>query len=273
MDLFTAKKLTALRKYHSLSQEALAEKAGVSRQAVSKWERSEASPDTDNLLILSRIYSVSVDDILGEKSADELIAELEEKKNRTEAEKTAESPDIKGFATKVYIEEAPVNEDITHIIKNENDIYFSDILPEKRGTENEAPEIFPEEEKRKKRRGRIRIRKTVKLPPLYPSLAKHLLLFPYFVVAALIFVAFGFFGKMWHPAWLIFLTIPAYYLTALAFFAPTKKKILKRIPVYYFAILLFISLGIIFNWWAYAWFVFLLIPIYYWAVSLIKNET
>lgn len=272
MDLFTAKKLTALRKYHSLSQEALAEKAGVSRQAVSKWERSEASPDTDNLLTLSRIYSVSVDDILGEKSADELIAELEAKKNGQEASDTAEIPDTKDTATKVYIEEAPVKENITDILINENDIYFSDILSEKKVTENETPDILYGEEKKKRRRGRIRIRKTVKLPPLYPSLAKHLLMFPYFVIAALIFVAFGFFGKLWHPAWLIFLTIPAYYLTAPAFFAPTKKKILMRIPVYYFAILLFISLGIIFNLWAYAWFVFLLIPIYYWAVSLMKNE-
>lgn len=272
MDLFTAKKLTALRKYHSLSQEALAEKAGVSRQAVSKWERAEASPDTDNLLILSRIYSVSVDDILGEKSADELIAALESRKASAESEKTSEALDTEGFATKVYIEETPLKTDVTDIIKNENDIYFSDILSEKKVTENEVPEILSDEKKGKRIRGRIRIRKTVKLPPLYPSLAKHLLLFPYIVVAALIFVAFGFLGKLWHPAWLIFLTVPAYYLTALAFFAPTKKKILMRIPVYYFAILLFLSLGIIFNLWAYAWFVFLLIPVYYWAVSLIKNK-
>ena len=39
MNLFTAKKLTDLRKHFSLSQEALAEKVGVSRQAISKWER------------------------------------------------------------------------------------------------------------------------------------------------------------------------------------------------------------------------------------------
>lgn len=47
-----------------LSQEALAEKLGVSRQAVSKWERSESSPDTDNLIALAKLYGVSLDELL-----------------------------------------------------------------------------------------------------------------------------------------------------------------------------------------------------------------
>ena len=50
MNLEIAKRLADLRKQNGLSQEQLAEKIGVSRQAVSKWERSEASPDTDNII-------------------------------------------------------------------------------------------------------------------------------------------------------------------------------------------------------------------------------
>lgn len=45
-------------------QEELAEQLGVSRQAVSKWERSESSPDTDNLIALARLYGVSIDELL-----------------------------------------------------------------------------------------------------------------------------------------------------------------------------------------------------------------
>ena len=64
MNIEIANRLVTLRKRNSLSQEALAEKLGISRQAVSKWERAEASPDTDNLILLSRIYGISMDELL-----------------------------------------------------------------------------------------------------------------------------------------------------------------------------------------------------------------
>lgn len=59
MNLEIANRLLALRREHGYSQEELAYKLGVSRQAVSKWERAESSPDTDNLLALARLYGVS----------------------------------------------------------------------------------------------------------------------------------------------------------------------------------------------------------------------
>ena len=64
MNLEIASRLVALRKENNLSQEALAEKLGISRQAVSKWERAEASPDTDNLIALAKLYHVSLDELL-----------------------------------------------------------------------------------------------------------------------------------------------------------------------------------------------------------------
>ena len=65
MNVQTADKLVQLRKEKGLSQEELAEKLGISRQAVSKWERAEASPDTDNLVTLAKLYGISLDDLLG----------------------------------------------------------------------------------------------------------------------------------------------------------------------------------------------------------------
>lgn len=65
MNVETANKLMRHRKQLGLSQEELAEKIGVSRQAVSKWERAESSPDTENLISLSKIYNVSIDEMLG----------------------------------------------------------------------------------------------------------------------------------------------------------------------------------------------------------------
>ena len=64
MNIEIANRLVNLRKSNNLSQEALAEKLGISRQAVSKWERAEASPDTDNLILLARLYGVSLDELL-----------------------------------------------------------------------------------------------------------------------------------------------------------------------------------------------------------------
>ena len=64
MDLAMAQRLVDRRKAAGLSQEALAAQLGVSRQAVSKWERSECSPDTDNLIALAALYGVSLDELL-----------------------------------------------------------------------------------------------------------------------------------------------------------------------------------------------------------------
>lgn len=74
MNIEIANRLVQLRKQHGYSQEELAAKLGLSRQAVSKWERAEASPDTDNLIMLSRVYGVSLDELL---KTDEPIPEPE----------------------------------------------------------------------------------------------------------------------------------------------------------------------------------------------------
>ena len=65
MNIKLADRLVELRKEHKLSQEALAEKLGLSRQSISKWERAEASPDTDNLIALAEVYGISLDQLLG----------------------------------------------------------------------------------------------------------------------------------------------------------------------------------------------------------------
>ena len=70
MNIEIANRLLELRKKNGYSQEELANKLGISRQSVSKWERAEASPDTDNLILLAKIYNVSLDELLGASSVD-----------------------------------------------------------------------------------------------------------------------------------------------------------------------------------------------------------
>ena len=64
MNIEIANRLRQMRNKNNLSQEELAAKMGVSRQAVSKWERAEASPDTENLILLAKLYGVSIDELL-----------------------------------------------------------------------------------------------------------------------------------------------------------------------------------------------------------------
>ena len=135
MNLSIASRLAELRQEQGLSQEALAERLGVSRQAVSKWERGESSPDTDNLIAVAELYGLSLDALVLGRDA----------------------PAPSQPAT------------------------FS-------GTD-------PEAENRKRRK-------------------KALLRFPYPVFLALCYLWLGFAFHLWHPGWLIFLTIPLYYSMA-----------------------------------------------------------
>ena len=60
----TGQKIQALRKGRGLTQEQLAARPGVSRQAVSRWELDETLPDTQNLLPLKEALGVSIDTLL-----------------------------------------------------------------------------------------------------------------------------------------------------------------------------------------------------------------
>lgn len=61
-------KLQALRRQHGLTQEVLAQQLGVSRQTLSKWESGAVLPDTENVLRLSALFSVSTDYLLKEEA-------------------------------------------------------------------------------------------------------------------------------------------------------------------------------------------------------------
>ncbi|MCD8381708.1 MAG: helix-turn-helix domain-containing protein [Clostridiales bacterium] len=60
-------KILKLRKEKGLSQDALAELLGVSRQAISKWELGEAMPDISNIIQLSQFFHVSLDFLMNDE--------------------------------------------------------------------------------------------------------------------------------------------------------------------------------------------------------------
>ncbi len=59
-------KLQILRKQHGYSQEQLAEKLGIARQTISKWENGQAVPELNGLVLLSDLYGVTIDRMVKE---------------------------------------------------------------------------------------------------------------------------------------------------------------------------------------------------------------
>ena len=57
------KKLAELRKARAITQEKLANRLGVSRQAVQKWENNSAMPDISKLIMISELFGVTIEEL------------------------------------------------------------------------------------------------------------------------------------------------------------------------------------------------------------------
>ena len=68
-------KLMELRRKEGLSQEELGYKLNVTRQTVSKWELGQTTPEMDKLIEISKLFNMSVDDLIND-------SELENKTNQ-----------------------------------------------------------------------------------------------------------------------------------------------------------------------------------------------
>lgn len=198
MNVQIAQRLAELRRAKGYSQEALANELGLSRQAVSKWERAESSPDTENLIALARLYGVSLDDLLNvDKDIEDDVAfenaERAEKTARAQAEReealreqrahqeamaqaTAAATQASEAAARAAQAAAAASEQAASARTSAAAAAGSPTDPE-----SDAP----------RRRGPWRS-------------------FPYSVVATILFFVFCFGFHAWTTAWLVFLTIPIY---------------------------------------------------------------
>ena len=82
-----SEKLYSLRRGAGLSQEQLAERLGVSRQAISKWESGVSTPESEKLVLISNYFGVSVDYLIKE---DIVEAAKAEPKSDPEEKKSAQ---------------------------------------------------------------------------------------------------------------------------------------------------------------------------------------
>ena len=220
MNIEIANRLQQLRKEKGYSQEELAQALGLSRQAVSKWERAESSPDTDNLICLARLYNMSLDELLNTSESTE---EIRERTIEVEEEKKEDNND--GEYIKI---------DKGHICSRGHDDEYI--------RENKHPVLI------------ITLSSITALLatilflvfgfafdawyvcwifflfiPLLASLFEAIFhthaftSFCYPVLVAGIYCFVGLEFDLWHPLWVLFLTIPVYYII----FDPIDKFVLK----------------------------------------------
>lgn len=81
--MILADKIMELRKKSGWSQEELADKLGVSRQAVSKWEGASSIPDLERIIAMSRLFGVSTDYLLKEELEEETPHTADEQEERS----------------------------------------------------------------------------------------------------------------------------------------------------------------------------------------------
>lgn len=80
-------KLSDLRKSKHLSQEEVADRLGVTRQTISKWETDQSTPDFDKIIPICELYGLSSDELLGNINSDDTKEKKGEEINSQEVEK------------------------------------------------------------------------------------------------------------------------------------------------------------------------------------------
>lgn len=221
MTIENANRLAEMRRAHGYSQEELAEKLNISRQAVSKWERAESSPDTDNLIALAQLYGVSLDVLLGLQLPPAAQANNDAAEYEAPAE-TEELPVAASPAEAPFAESVSPQEDSSYDPLPEGS-YYDHIAREKQNARKAA---------RKRRRN-----------------------LPYPVLVTMAYLILGSVFNQWHPGWIIFLTIPLFYLP------DSERKPLRLLGNPVMITIIYLLLGFLCHAWHPGWLVFLLIPL------------
>lgn len=197
MNIEIANRLVQLRKAHNLSQEQLAEKVGVSRQAVSKWERAEASPDTDNLIALSKIYGMSLDAMLFSEDKPELSV------------RTVET-DVSAPRQQEEYSQRQGNGTFTGDGEGSAGNTWEGNGSQWQGAYSGWQENSAEWQGNGADPGFQRNWGA----PEWKKISKLMHAFPYPVFITVVYLILGFVMGWWHPGWMLYLTVPMYYVLA-----------------------------------------------------------
>ena len=193
-------KLKELRIKENLSQEDLAIKLNVSRQAVSKWEQNLSLPDTNNLILIAKIFHVTLDELVNYNDNLNTNSEVKENKEKEISEEKIEEQEEKEYEV---FEKSPLFAILSSLIFIASFLVFILVGVYVNGGWNYSwiALLFI---------------------PIFLSLIESVkrkrisaFLFPVLIVA--IYMILGLVYGLWHPYWFIFLFIPLFYIIAEAF--------------------------------------------------------
>ena len=234
MNIEIANRLVELRKKYGYSQEELASKLGISRQAVSKWERAESSPDTENLICLAKLYNCSLDDLLKtDQNIEDIVKDKEEQSLEDNEKKSYCNIGKNGIHVKEGNEEVHIDRYGIHCIEGDEEFHI--------GCDKKFTNIKFDANYLKKKKIKNSI---VVISSLLITIA---------------YIIIGVFWNIWHPTWILFMFIPLIETLGDAI-------IKKDADIFAFPILvtiIYLVLGFYFDLWHPGWIVFLFIPVYY----------
>ncbi len=259
--------LIRLRKEAGLSQEELADKLAVSRQAVSKWERGEALPDTDNLIRLAKLYNVSIDEIVGytpEKGNSADNGNFNDNGNFTDADDTnnasdggnadEENEDDEYFTqdgeTKKYYSKTKGGKHIRFETDGKQKrIVISDDDDE--DDDDDDDDDTDSDDYPRRRTGLCDVLDGV-----------------YIILCVAAFFVWGAVFNGWEIAWTLFITIPIF--TSIV--SCVRKRRVGKFNFPCFVAFVYLLFGMIFNIWHPLWIIFLLIPAFYPIARVIDSR-
>ena len=261
MNIEVANRLYQYRKKMGISQEELAEKIGVSRQAVSKWERAEASPDTDNLIELAHVYGVTLDELLqGREESEE-----QEAAAQAQAEEVAQ-PEEEAPRSGIHIDEdgehVHIGWDGIHV----HDKHGTKVDVDRQGifvTENGEQKVYTDAD------GRVHKSEDV-IAQEHKDHNSAWQMIPYPIITVIAYLLFGYFNVCggWGYGWIVFLTIPLYYTIIEAI----RRRDAAKFAYPVFAAAAYLVMGFVWNLWHPGWVIFLTIPVYYGIVSAVRKS-
>ena len=95
--------------------------------------------------------------------------------------------------------------------------------------------------------------------------------FPYPVLVVIAYLIIGFVWNVWHPTWLLFMTIPVFYTIITMNKAKSFRSKANIFPYPILCTIFYLAIGFDHNLWHPGWLLFFTIPVYYMVVNGIKN--